>query len=90
VNERVEELSGSTDLELVEFICECGDADCIETISLTRAEYEHLRADPVHFAIVPGHEISEVEHVISKGDRFHVARKHSGEQDIARATDPRS
>ena len=90
VNERVEELSGGTALELVEFVCECGDADCIQTIPLTRAEYEQLRADPVIFAVVPGHEILEVEDVVSEGDRFYVVRKHAEEQAIARATNPRS
>ena len=90
VNERVEELSGGTALEQVEFVCECGDESCIQTIPLTRPEYEQLRADPVHFAVVPGHEILEVENVVSEGDRFYVVRKHGEEQEIARATDPRS
>jgi hypothetical protein len=30
---------------MIEFICECGDADCTMAVSLTQAEYEQLRAD---------------------------------------------
>jgi hypothetical protein len=89
VNERVEEISGRAGLDMIDFICECGDADCTMPISLTASEYEELRTDPVHFAIVPGHAIPEVEDVVSEGDRFQVVRKHSEEQQIARATDPR-
>src|SRR5919202_4232712 len=33
------------------FLCECGAEDCIEAISLTREEYESIRANPDHFAI---------------------------------------
>ena len=90
VNERVKEFSGDSGLEFTEFICECGDADCTETVPLTRAEYEQLRADPVLFAVVPGHSIPDIEDVVSEGERFDVVRKHEREQAIARATDPRS
>jgi hypothetical protein len=89
VNERVEEISERHGLETIDFICECGNADCTMAISLTAPEYEEVRADPVLFAILPGHAIPEVEDVVAEGDRFHVVRKHAEEQKIARATDPR-
>ena len=89
VNERVEEISERAGLDTIDFICECGDADCTMPISLTGPEYEGIRSDPVLFAIVPGHAIPEVEDVVTEGDRFQVVRKHAEEQQIARATDPR-
>jgi hypothetical protein len=89
VNERVEEISGQAGLDTIDFICECGDADCTMPISLTTAEYERIRADPVLFAVVPGHVIPEVEDVVTEGHRFQVVRKHVEEEQIARATDPR-
>ena len=90
VNERVEEISGRAGLETIDFICECGDADCTAAVSLTESEYEQIRADPLLFAILPGHAMPEVEDVVSKGDRFQVVRKHEDEEDIAHATDPRA
>jgi hypothetical protein len=89
VNERVEEISGRAGLDTIDFICECGDADCTTAISLTQQEYEQVRDDPVLFAVLPGHVIPEVEDVVAESDRFQVVRKHAGEQQVARATDPR-
>lgn len=66
-NERIEDLNEAfatvTD-ELV-LVCECGDGECMEKISLTREEYEELRADPTQFAVVPGHEKPTVEEVVA-------------------------
>jgi hypothetical protein len=90
VNERVREVGERAGLDMIDFICECGDADCTAAVSLTESEYEQIRADPLLFAILPGHAMPEVEDVVSKGDRFQVVRKHEEEEDIARATDPRA
>lgn len=89
VNERVEEMSGGRALDMIDFICECGDDECTEPMRLTAREYEEVRADPVLFAILPGHAIPEVEDVVADGDRFQVVRKHVDEQGVARVTDPR-
>jgi len=90
VNERVQEVSGGRATETTEFVCECGDTDCTETIALRDGEYEQVRADPLLFAIVPGHEIAEVEELVARNEGFDVVRKHAGEGVIARQTDPRS
>jgi len=60
-------------------VCECGDRDCGERISLTLAEYQELRSDPLHFAVLPGHEIPQVEDVVDKRRYWLVVRKHQGE-----------
>jgi hypothetical protein len=90
VNERVQEVSGGRATEMTEFLCECGDSGCTERIALRNEEYEQVRADPLLFAIVPGHEIAEVEELVARDERFDVVRKHAGEGVIARETDPRS
>ena len=81
VNERVEEVGERAGLDMIDFICECGDADCTAAVSLTESEYEQIRTDPVLFAILPGHAIPEIEDVVSEGDRFQVVRKHEEEED---------
>jgi hypothetical protein len=76
--------------ELIPFICECGVADCTESIRLSTGEYEGLRADALQFGVVPGHEITDVEDVVSTTDRYVVVRKHPETEPIARSTDPRA
>jgi hypothetical protein len=89
VNERIRDLSEEAGRELVEFLCECGDDDCVERIALTPAEYERVRADPVLFAVAAGHVVPQVERVVAANERFETVRKLPGEQAIARQTSPR-
>ena len=90
VNERVEEVVQPGPSEAIDFLCECGDTECVEKITLTREEYESVRVDGAQFAIVAGHEIPAIERVVRRADRFLVVRKHPHEAEIARETDPRS
>lgn len=90
VNERVEEVVQPGKNEEIDFLCECGDGECVEKISLTRVEYKGVRTDADQFAVAPGHEIPDIEDVVTRNDRFLVIRKHPGESAIARETDPRS
>jgi hypothetical protein len=90
VNERVEEVVQPGKNEEIDFLCECGDSECVEKISLARSEYERVRADAAQFAIAVGHEILDIEDVVTRTDRFLAVRKHSEESAIARETDPRS
>ena len=89
VNERVQELSADAPLDRLEFLCECGDPDCTETVSLDRTEYERVRSDSLLFVVKPGHGIAEVEDVVGSNDRYETVRKHEDEARIARETDPR-
>ena len=93
VNEEIEGLSerfGLTD-DALDLICECGYAECAERIRISHEDYERLRSDATTFAVVPGHEIPEVEEVVERGDGYDVVRKRSGEPAaIAKHTDERS
>jgi hypothetical protein len=92
VNERIREVADAFQLsaEPLDLICECGDARCVERISLTAAEYEELRSDSRQFAVAPGHEVPDVEVVIARHDRYDVVTKNEGvAEEIAEATDPR-
>ena len=94
VNERMREIAESFELfegrdSRVEFFCECGRDTCFERIEMTRDEYERLRSDPTHFAVVPGHEAADVERVVRPGDGYDIVEKHAEEAQIARDTDPR-
>jgi hypothetical protein len=93
VNERIEDLAETFDLtrEPLDLVCECGDASCVQRITMTRAEYEELRKDPHHFAVHPGHEYRDVETVVAERKGYNVVSKNEGAPErIAERTDPRS
>ena len=73
----------------IDFVCECGRVDCADPVSLTLGEYEAVRASSTDFAIVPGHEVGDVEDVIDVNDRFARVRKHPESASRVRETDPR-
>src|SRR4051794_22938290 len=91
INERIDglnrdfaELSGT-----INIVCECGQISCAERIDMPLDEYERLRSHPTHFAILPGHEISDVESVVSACDAYHVVEKNPGASAaLAAQTDP--
>lgn len=90
VNERIEEVAETLETQL-DFICECGDASCAQPISMTRAEYEHVRSDPQQFAVYPGHERADLEEVVERRTTHNVVRKAEGVlEQVAEQTDPRS
>jgi len=91
VNERVERRSLQTGggEDPIEFVCECGNAECAERIRLTVAEYEWLRSDPDRFAVVPGHEAGLEGEVVRDEGRFRALEKTGVAAEVARETNPR-
>ena len=93
VNERIQEVANAFQLteEPLDLLCECGDASCVERITITRSEYETLRQDPLLFAVAPGHEAPDVEVVVEQRPTHDIVRKFAGvPEKIAEQTDPRS
>ena len=92
VNERIKQVNVAiTSGEATDFLCECGDESCTQPISLSLREYEAVRAEPTHFAVVPGHVMTDIEHVIAGNERYEVVAK--AELDavkVAVAEDPRT
>ena len=92
VNERITELTDRFEIadERIEFVCECGDGGCIERISLTPGAYERVRENGRRFALVPGHQIPDLEDVVEEHADYLVVEKRPGPPaDLAEATDPR-
>ena len=72
------------------YLCECSDRRCTDAISLTRPEYEAIRAVPIRFAIALKHENPEIDRVLTENVRFATVEKFYGAPArIARASDPR-
>jgi hypothetical protein len=95
VNERVAEvaeqfLPGETPTA-VNFSCECGDGACTEQIAMTVTEYEAVRAKATQFAVVPGHEVPDIERVVLRHAGYFVVEKQDPDaEEVARETDPRA
>ena len=93
INDRVERdlerLQYSPD-ELLPFVCECAQRTCSATIELSRNEYERVRGESTLFAIAPGHEITDIEDVLERHERYFLIRKHPETWEIVKESDPRS
>ena len=88
VNEGME--AGQDPDGLLTFVCECGRLGCNKLVSLTRPEYEAVRANPRRFAVIDGHEIPEVEDVVERFERYIVVEKRGDpEAEVVEHTDPR-
>jgi hypothetical protein len=59
----------------VDFLCECGDEACIETVRLDLKEYEAVRASTHRFLMVPGHEDGFGEATLDGSGRFVVVER---------------
>lgn len=77
INERLRgELESMADeAEALRFVCECGNASCREGVPLAVEEYQAVREHQRHFAVVPGHEIPDVETVVERHERYLVIEK---------------
>jgi hypothetical protein len=95
-NERVEDVAdafdirGEGDVLPIDFVCECGNLDCLERIELTRAAYEHVRSDPRRFVVAPGHEDPEVARVVEQHEGYLVVEKIDEAAEVAVEHDPRA
>ena len=78
VNDRIEELDEELRIlpdDLLEFHCECGNAECEARISMTPDEYREVRRQRDTFALAIDHEDDVIEHVVKRTERFIVVDK---------------
>lgn len=76
VNERLDEMASAISWpKRTDYLCECSDTDCIDTIELDKEEYERARRRPTTFFVVPGHERSGVEKVVEEHERYVLVEK---------------
>jgi hypothetical protein len=73
-----------------EYRCECSDGQCGDIVSLTRPEYEAVRADGLRFVIALNHENPEIDRLVASHERYSIVAKLPGEPaHIALDSDPR-
>jgi hypothetical protein len=74
----------------LEIICECGDPDCIERISVSVNEYEQARSEPALFLAKSGHIKTGAEQVVAEQGDHQLLRKTGDAAILAEERDPRS
>jgi hypothetical protein len=89
VNERIADLDAPHHAEL-EIICECGDRDCLERITVSVGEYEEARADATLFLARRGHLMPGAEVLVAERGDHQLLRKTGEAAAIAEEHDPRS
>jgi hypothetical protein len=89
INERIARKDAPAHQEL-EIICECGDADCLERITVPLAAYEQARSDSTLFLAKPGHLQAEAEAIVAEHPGYQLIRKTGAAAAVAEEQDPRS
>lgn len=74
-NEWIEQLHDAVHGHLTDsYVCECTDARCDSTISLTRPDYEAIRESGIAFVIATDHEDPRSELVTRQSEGYAVVR----------------
>jgi DNA-directed RNA polymerase subunit RPC12/RpoP len=90
-NESLERGEGAQGADgVAEFLCECGNADCSQTIKVPIAEYEEVRRNPKRFIIALGHKTDDVEVVVKEKRSYSVVEKLGRAGRVADDLDERS
>lgn len=90
-NEWIEQTSdrfGANHMEEA-YVCECGDPDCSNNVSMTRGEYEAVRSDGSRFVVAVDHENPESERVVLENERFTVVQKMMAAGRMSQKANPR-
>jgi hypothetical protein len=89
VNEAVSGISADFNTPSFEIICECEDLGCSERIPMTSDAYSALRTNAKQFAVLPGHELRDVEEVVADEGTYYVIEKNTpAARELAERTDP--
>lgn len=71
-----EPVGETDDEELIPFVCECGDAGCIEALLITAQRFTEAHSAPNRFVVKPGHVYPDVEHVIAEYHNCCIVEKY--------------
>jgi hypothetical protein len=92
VNERLRELGEGFSLvsDAPAFVCECVNSSCTEQIRMSLETYEQIRAEPIRFFVIKGHEEPDYERIVEEHEQFVVVEKlPGGPAGMAIRDDPR-
>jgi len=92
VNEKLKELNEAFESVTRTFTiaCECADTGCTDMLDIGPDEYELIRSEPRHFAVLAGHVYPDVETIIRDGATYVVVEKERHAAEAAESLDPRT
>jgi hypothetical protein len=64
-----------TEGQVVPFLCECANADCLGEVRVSLTQWEAVASRPNTFVMERGHLRSEGEEVVGSVDEYDVVRK---------------
>lgn len=70
-----EEIASNDEGEATEFVCECGNPACTESINLSKSALRALHAEPDLFVVIAGHELPDIESIVDRSDGYLIVRK---------------
>ena len=89
MNERIAAISRDLGTGRLEILCECGAAVCTERVQIEEADYERVRGEATHFALLDGHQDPAVEDIVRTGDGYLLVANYGAAARVARRTNPR-
>ena len=69
--------------------CECADPTCVRTLAISAPRYEGIRAEPRHFAVLPGHVYPDVERTVAEYKTYVVVEKLGQAADVVESLQTR-
>lgn len=66
VNDQIVRMVGAYNARDPEFVCECADGHCVETVQMPIAKYRAVRWNPRHYVLACGHDDPEFEQVVEE------------------------
>lgn len=83
INDMLADLSGEPHGDTIDFVCECSDSTCADTLQLTIGEYEGVHRTGSRFAIAPSHDDPGIELVVERAvdwwtvEKYGIARQQT-------------
>jgi hypothetical protein len=67
--------SASPDGQLIPFLCECADEECMGSIDITAWRYEDIHAEERRYVILPGHMRIAGEEIMEENSYYEIVKK---------------
>jgi hypothetical protein len=61
--------------QLIPFLCECADDDCLARMDMNLADYDDIHRDRDQYAVLRDHRIADGERVVEQRPLFDVVSK---------------
>lgn len=67
--------TATQDGQLIPFLCECAEDDCMGRIEITAWRYEDIHSDERHYVILPGHTRIAGEEIMEQNSYYEIVKK---------------